>query len=320
MDENGVLLAGTIGQSVWWSEDRGENWTRGKGSLFLESDIRALLSLGAGRVWAGADNGVYESPDGGRTWDRLPHFPAEYQVWSLGVTRPPEGREGHRLWAGTCPAALFYSDDEGQSWTEASTRWLRTCAGGTIRVRVTSILSGESRLWVGAEIDGTRESQDGGEHWRSTGEGLVSQDIHSLARLPGRDGLAAVTYAATNAGLCRRADGEGGWQTVGTSNYFRWPYCRAVTVDQDGVSLLVGNGNGPPGSAGAIWRSPDGGSIWEQEDLPCAPNSTVWSIVVTPQEVWAFSVLGQLFRRAPGRRWEKLPHEFGEIRALCVIP
>jgi len=303
-----LLLVGTIGQSVWRSEDDGATWQRGKGDLFIESDVRALLSIGQDRILAGADDGVYLSSDAGRSWARLGGFPVGYQVWTLARTQRPHG-SGGRLWAGTCPAALFYSDDGGDSWNEAPARWLRTCANGSIRVRITSFLSDGDRCWAGAEIDGAQESMDGGDTWTFCSEGLGSLDIHSLAR------VGSSLVAATNAGIFYRPEEGGAWSAMDTGR-FQWQYCRSVV--EDNGALIVGNGNGPPGSGGAIWGTTDLGKTWSQQTLSGPANSTIWQVVVTPDGAWAYSVLGQLFRRETDGVWRKLPHEFGEMRALCV--
>src|SRR5258705_10891489 len=60
-------------------------------------------------VYVGTQNGPYRSVDRGERWERLP-FPEDGgEVWSILVhpTRP------RPLLAGTSPAAIFRSDDEG---------------------------------------------------------------------------------------------------------------------------------------------------------------------------------------------------------------
>src|SRR5687768_4670977 len=57
---------------------------------------------------------VYASADGGRSWEQRSTGMTVDDVYSLACTRL-DGRP--RLYAGTQPAHLFYSDDLGSSWS-----------------------------------------------------------------------------------------------------------------------------------------------------------------------------------------------------------
>ncbi len=71
-------------------------------------------------------------------------------------------------------------------------------------------------------------------------------------------------------------------------------------------------------------RSTDGGVTWREAAMPGRANSTVWTFAVHPADpalVYAASVSGEVYRSADGgATWEKLPREFGEIRALAWAP
>jgi photosystem II stability/assembly factor-like uncharacterized protein len=88
--------------------------------------------------------------------------------------------------------------------------------------------------------------------------------------------------------------------------------------------LSLGNGDGPPGSAGVVARSTDGGASWAVAGLPGRANSTVWNFAVHPADpalAYASSVSGQAYRSTDsGASWTKLPREFGEIRAPAWAP
>ena len=73
--------------------------------------VRALIAAN-GHVFAGADDGVYRSTDGGRSW-RLSGAPGQI-VWELTV----DPQDTHTIHAGTQPAALYRSRDGGESWTK----------------------------------------------------------------------------------------------------------------------------------------------------------------------------------------------------------
>ena len=88
--------------------------------------------------------------------------------------------------------------------------------------------------------------------------------------------------------------------------------------------VFLGNGDGPPGSTGVIGRSTDGGVTWQAAQLPNRANSTLWNFAVhaaDPELMYASSVSGEIYRSTNGGvAWDKLPREFGEIRALAWTP
>jgi photosystem II stability/assembly factor-like uncharacterized protein len=104
-----------------------------------------------------------------------------------------------------------------------------------------------------------------------------------------------------------------------------WSYCR--TLGQPigrPEEVLIGIGDAPPGSAGVVTRSTDGGQTWQPARMPGRANSTIWNFAVHPADphlLYASSVSGELYRSTDaGASWEKLPREFGEIRALAWTP
>ena len=80
-----------------------------------------------------------------------------------------------------------------------------------------------------------------------------------------------------------------------------------------------GTGDGPPGTTGLAARSTTGGATWQAATMPGRANSTLWNFAVhaaDPALLYASSVSGQVYRSVDGgAAWEKLPREFGEIRA-----
>jgi len=87
---------------------------------------------------------------------------------------------------------------------------------------------------------------------------------------PGRSARSAETVlASTNNDLNLSMDEGRTWQPQNVKAQFPWAYCRGVIQKADDPStLFVGNGNGPPGSAGAVQISRDGGKTWRAASLP----------------------------------------------------
>jgi len=175
-------------------------------------------------------------------------------------------------------------------------------------------------LWMGVEIGGVRVSRDCGETWSMCSAGLSSLDVHGLAVVP-LHGSQRRLVATTNNDLNVSEDDGKTWQPKKVLGKFSRPYFRGVFQQEGNPQiLLMGNGDGPPGSAGTIWRSVDAGITWLEADLPYDANSTIWGFSGHPEDsdrILAYSVSGELYETIDsGAHWKKLVREFGEIRSL----
>lgn len=319
------LSIGTIGLSVWFSEDLGESWRRpySESGLYLEARVWALSAHPAmpGRLYAGTDAGLYRfDPDRGEVcWTHLPSPMDGLCIWALAQAP----HDPDVMIAGTHPAALFRSDDAGTTWRRLDVPFARQCMfiGAP---RVTQILFDpldRDTIWVGVEIDGVYCSRDGGETWERRSRGLISDDVHGLAAVP--NGSGRMLFATTNKGLHVSHDDAASWQFQELDS--PWQYTRAIQPRADGDgTLFLTNGNGPPGSTGRLLRSRDGGRTWKDAGLPGELNSTPWCIATNPADpklIVVASNLGQLFVSEDGGEcWRKLKRELGEVRSVVWQP
>jgi photosystem II stability/assembly factor-like uncharacterized protein len=319
------LYVGTVGEGLFRSTDGGQTFRRACDGTFVECHVRAL-AVHPQRpevLYLGSEQGLFLSTDGADNWSQL-HGPLDgLQVWSVLLAPPrPE-----RMVVGTCPSRLFRSADGGRTWAEARADVVRACPR-ILHTRVTALAGDPTDpdlFWAGVEIDGVYRSHDGGQTWQPVGQGLSSRDIHALAVMPGRDGRPRRLVATTNNDVNVSTDGGDTWKPLGLGDRLPWRYFRGLAQRADRPEvLLLGDGDGPPGSGGGAARSTDGGDTWEPLNLPCVANSTVWNFAVHPADarlVYASSVSGQVFRSTDGGdRWEKLGREFGEVRALAWAP
>jgi photosystem II stability/assembly factor-like uncharacterized protein len=319
---NHRLYVGTVGEGVFRSLDGGDTFRRAADGMFVECDVRALTVHPADdrTLFLGSEDGVFVSRDGADSWRQL-HDLGGARVWSLLV----HPANPDLILAGTRPAGVWRSEDGGRSWERTRTDMLADCP--RIRhTRVTCFLADPDRpgaLLAGVEIDGVHASRDWGKTWARLGSGLSSQDIHDLALV--RTGAGATLLATTNNDLNRSTDGGASWQPLSVGKALPWSYYRGLCLPHghDGL-VLIGNGDGPPGSEGCVGLSTDGGRTWRAADMPGRANSTVWCFARHPSEpatVYAASVSGELYRSADaGRSWSKLAREFGEIRSLAWTP
>ena len=70
-----AICIGTIGSGLWRSADGGDSWKRSQneGGLWSESRVFGLTvhPTEPRTIFAGADDGIYKSSDGGQSFGRL---------------------------------------------------------------------------------------------------------------------------------------------------------------------------------------------------------------------------------------------------------
>jgi photosystem II stability/assembly factor-like uncharacterized protein len=268
-----------------------------------------LIWAGGGGDWHGA--GVWRSEDGGATWELtrltrgqlddwaandadfaamigwtdtpLPFTDRFTQVWSLSCA-------GGALHAGTKPARLLVSHDQGRTWMEieslsghpSAESWNPGGAGLVLHTIVPHP-SDPLRLWVGISAAGVFATEDGGETWerrnRLSNAGACAQHdhpagprdgetghcVHNIVRATGAGDL---LYQQNHEGVWRSADGGRSWEdiTAGLPSSFGFPI-QVHPRDPETIWTVPLNGDTmgrfPPDAAAAVWRSRDGGRTWE---------------------------------------------------------
>jgi photosystem II stability/assembly factor-like uncharacterized protein len=320
------LCVGTVGMSVWFSKDLGENWRRASSSAGLNAECRVwtLTSSPATPryLYAGGDEGVHRWDETEQRWTHLRSPMDGRPVWAIAQS-PYDARV---LLAGCRPTALYRSDDAGNTWRQITIPFAQSCAQ-VLSPRPTQILFDpydKDTIWAGVEVDALYRSTDDGASWTRHDKGMASIDIHGVAVIGGQHGSQDRTiYVTTDRGPHRSRDNGESWEHFGLPS--AWQYTRAVIPRPDNKGVIfITNGSGPPGSDGRLWRSRDSGKTWEDARLPGPVNSTVWWVATNaadPMLLFCCTNLGQMFRTTDGgETWEKLKREFGEIRTMMWRP
>ena len=323
MSGNFTICIGTIGAGVWLSPDGGESWKRAGGELWNESRVFGLTvhPTEPRTVFAGANDGIYKSTDGGSSFRHLDTPMNAMDVWRIAI----DPSDPDILYAGTRPAALFRSQNGGRSWRKCRAEIADECPNVRIP-RITALTvdpSDHQVVWAGIEVDGVLRSTDGGESWsRISKAGIPDPDIHDIAvTVNGR----ATVLTSTPREIFASTDRGESWYPLMVGGQFKLGYCRHLAQKADDPeTLFVATGNGAAGDKGAIQRSTNGGRTWQAASLPDEPNSPIWAFAThaaDPGLIVACSHYGELYATAnAGDSWKKLPREFTEIRGLAWVP
>ena len=326
MAGNYTICVGTIGSGLWLSPDGGNTWNRVRDGLTGESRVYGLTVHPAEprTVFAGAEDGIYKSRDGGQSFTRL-DSPMSCEVWKIAI----DPTDPDIIFAGTRPAALYRSTDGGRNWRKLPVDIVEECPNvGTPRVTALTVDPSDHRnVWAGIEVDGVRRSTDGGDSWSRVTNGVYDLDIHDIAVTVNGGTLNGATKVLTSTPGEVFVSGDLGesWRGLGVRDQFDLRYCRGLAQKADDPeTLLVATGDAAVGSTGAIQRSRDGGRSWEKRPLPVEPNSPIWAFAThaaDPDLIFACSHYGEVYvTRDAGDSWRKLRREFTEIRALCWVP
>lgn len=221
-------------------------------ALYRVSDgVERVLDTGVRDVavrdetaYAATGDGLYESGDGGRTWDRV-EAPAT-DLHSVAVTVAGSVVVGSR------PVAVHRR--AGESWTtldglrELADREEWPSPSFREEAWARSLATDGDRLLVGVEVGGLAVRDPGGD-WRSAGPSEPDRDavqrrddVHDVAVRSRREWL-----LATGAGVYRTTDAGESWTRLETG---RRRYCREVALGEEQVFAAVNDS--PP-----RWRPPD---------------------------------------------------------------
>jgi photosystem II stability/assembly factor-like uncharacterized protein len=68
-----AICVGTVGSGAWTSTDGGESWRRAGRGLGNESRLYGLAAHPStpGLLFAGAEDGLYQSTDGGKSFEHI---------------------------------------------------------------------------------------------------------------------------------------------------------------------------------------------------------------------------------------------------------
>lgn len=191
-----LLLTGTMkGAFVLRSDNTRQNWEVG-GPYFPGRAIYAMAyddRKGRKRLWAAVNSSYWgsylsSSDDFGKTWTEPEtygvKFPEEAensvkQIWQIVAGNPAEP---NTLYCGVEPAALFRSDDAGETWSLVKglydhphrPQW-QPGGGGLCLHTILPDPVNKDRMHIAISTGGVYRTDDGGKSWEVRNKGVRAQ-------------------------------------------------------------------------------------------------------------------------------------------------
>ncbi|WP_264783127.1 hypothetical protein [Haladaptatus sp. T7] len=328
-------LYATVSDQLITATQRGDKWTvetalHGKYPRAVVADPKDPDLAFCGTT----EDGLWRTTDGGETWSRIGEGIAHERITavSLDEAKGSEGQSG--VWVGTEPTAIYYSKDDGKTWTEkpgltdlrSEPDWSYPPRPETHHVRwIETDPNDYERVYVSIEQGAFVQSSDCGETWNDRIPGSP-RDAHTFALhadAPGR------IYAADGLGFI--FPGQGYYESVDSGETWGTPndglkhqYLWGLAVDPgDPDRVLVSAAESPEAahvpkiSESYIYRR-DSDGAWTQcrEGLPNAEETCVPVLTTNEDEPGVFYALTDrgIFRSDDtGGTWDRLDIEWEEI-------
>ncbi|MCO6412835.1 MAG: exo-alpha-sialidase [Thiogranum sp.] len=233
-----------------------------------------------GKTWETAGNEfAYEGETGTHQWyDGTPR-PWEFKrVWHL----EPSPGDPDTVYAGVEDAALFRSDDAGQTWRELAglrqhgtgPQW-QPGAGGMCLHTILLHPQDASRMYIAISAAGAFRSDDGGASWRPINRGLKSEYIpdpqadvgHCVHRLAMHPARPEVLFMQKHWDVMRSDDGGESWHEISGNLPSDFGFVVEVHAHEPDTLYVIPIKSDyehyPPEGRLRVYRSRSGGNEWQ---------------------------------------------------------
>ncbi len=309
--------------------------------------------LAKGWIWAGVNHGhwgpkLHVSKNQGKTFEELvpPKYPEgsklsikEYWAWA----RDSKGR----IYVGTDPADLFYSDDEGKSWNlnksfskmEGKDRWFGAGTDGTALHSILVHPKNDNHLIAAVSVGGVLESKDRGQSWKYINTGLqadfmpdkddpVVQDPHLVEMSPSNPNI---LWQQNHCGIFKSDNSGEKWQNLSKAKGLKSPFGWAVVVDKKNPDIaytlpaLSDETRVPVQKKLVVQKTTNGGKTWKALTKGL-PQKYCYDIVYrhafkkSEKQLLFGSTTGHVyFSKNSGDSWKRLSYQLAPIYAVELM-
>ncbi|UCZ54014.1 hypothetical protein LGQ02_04315 [Bacillus shivajii] len=312
------------------AEKKEKEWTLATSEI-KGTSIQCVAAEREGEgVFAGTfDHGLWYTKNDGKSWIRIGEGVLHERITSLHISEAVEkNSKSSRLYVGTEPSELFFTDDYGKTWSRfpallslpSKSTWSFPPRPYTHHVR--DIVTGKEDdqfILTGIEFGGVVRSLDHGKTFEDRKEGSQF-DCHTIKLHPNHD---AYIYEAGGGGYAESRDKGETWQTK-NEGLGSFTYLVYVAVDPaDPEVVVVSAAEGPrtaytPERANThLYRRDKSNAEWTRvtKGLPDPKGSTVYHLHTNSTENHTFYAVnnkGIYLSENQGHTWRKAPVQWPE--------
>jgi PKD repeat protein/photosystem II stability/assembly factor-like uncharacterized protein len=208
-------------------------------------------------LYAGTENGVFKSANGGENWGKVNTGLTNTSVFSLAI----DPATPTTLYAAT-PGGVFKSTNSGENWSKINTG---LTSPYTYTLAIDSMTP--TTLYAGTS-GGVFKSTNGGGTWSAVNTGMAATYVTTLAIDP----VTSTTLYAGYKGTFKSTDGGGNWISVNpvTTNTIR-----SLVIDPVTPTTLY------TGTNGGVFKSTNSGGNWSKVNTGLT-NINVYALVINP--------------------------------------